>query len=141
MIPDLSVLWVVALVLTLSLVLDRVLFQPLLRTLRQREQAIRSARELADAATARAAEATAAFEARTRAARGEIDQQIEVMRRQALERRSDLIEQTRREADAAVADATGRIRSQAEEARARLEREAGDLADAVVERVLGRKVS
>ena len=51
------------------------------------------------------------------------------------------IEQTRQEADTAVAEATARIRAQVDEARARLEREAGGLADAVVERVLGRKVS
>jgi len=140
-IPDLSVVWVLALKHTLSIVLDRVLFRPLLRVMREREQAIQSARELAEAAAAKAAAATAEFEARTRAARADVDRQMEAMRREALERRTELIDQTRREADAAVAEATVRIRAQAEDARARLERDAGDLADAVVERVLGRKVS
>jgi F-type H+-transporting ATPase subunit b len=141
MIPDLSVVWVVGFVLTLSVVLDRLLFRPLLRIMREREQAIRSARELAEDATAKAKAATAEFEAKTLAARTDVDRQIDAMRREALDRRSELIEQTRQEADTAVAEATARIRAQVDEARARLEREAGGLADAVVERVLGRKVS
>ncbi len=109
--------------------------------MREREQAIRSAREMAEAAAAKAKAAAEEFEARTLAARTEVDQQIDAMRRQALEVRSELIEKTRQEAEAAVAEATAYIRSQAEDARARLECEATDLADAVVERVLGRKVS
>lgn len=141
MIPDLSAVWVIAVVLTLSVVLDRLLFRPLLRVMREREQAIRSARELAEASAAKAKVAAEEFEARTLAARSEVDAQIDAMRRQALERRGELIEKTRQEAEAAVAEATARIRSQAEDARARLEREADELADAVVERVLGHKAS
>jgi F0F1-type ATP synthase membrane subunit b/b' len=62
-------------------------------------------------------------------------------RRQALERRSELLARTRAEAEAAIREATERVRAQAAQARARLEQDATTLAAAIVERVLGRKAS
>ena len=141
MIPDLSVLWVIFFVLILSVVLDRLLFRPLLGVMTQREHAIRSARDLADAAAAKAQGAMRELEARTVEARGEVYRQMDEMRRQASEHRTQLVEQTRREAAAATGEATARVRGQTDAARARLEREADDLAGAIAERVLGRRVS
>ena len=54
MIPDLSVIWVIALVLILSVLLDRLLLRPLTRVMQQRESAIRSARELAESSRVKA---------------------------------------------------------------------------------------
>ena len=141
MIPDLSVVWVIVFVLILSVVVDRGLLRPLLRVMHARELAVRSARELAQTSASKAKQGTAELEASTLAARTELYRQMDEMRRNALERRGELMEKTRREAEAAVADASARVSLQAENARARLERDAGTLADAVVERVLGRKVS
>ena len=141
MIPDLSVLWVIVFVLILSVVVDRGLLRPLLRVMQAREQAVRSARELAEASAAKAKDGTAVVEAKTLAARTELYRQMDEMRKQALERRGELMEQTRREVEAAGADASASVKLQAKEARARLEREADALAAMVAERVLGRKVS
>ena len=141
MIPDLSVLWVIAFVLILSVVLDRLMVRPLQRVMQERENAIGSARELAGASAARAQAATAEFEAKTLVARTDLYRQMDETRRQALDRRTELLEKTRQEAEAAIAEASTRIKAQADEARGRLEREADALAGAVVERVFGRKVS
>ena len=141
MIPDLSVVWVILFVLILSVVLDRLLFRPLLGVMQQREHAIRSARDLADAAAARARAGLTELEAKTVEARGEVYRQMDEMRRLAGEQRNQIIERTRREAEAATGEATARVRAQAEAAKARLEREADALASLIAERVLGRHVS
>jgi F-type H+-transporting ATPase subunit b len=140
-IPDLSVFWVIAIVLLLAVVLDRGLFRPLGRVMREREAAIRSARELAEASANRAREAAAEFEQRTRAAQAELYREMDENRRQANERRAAMMAETRREVDATVADASGRLKAQSDAARAQLEKEADALGDAIVERVLDRKVS
>lgn len=141
MIPDLSVIWVIVFVLFLSVVLDRLLFRPLVRVMDERERAIQSAREVADASAVRAQAALAELDAKRVEARGEVYRQMDEVRRQAGGRRSELIERTRAEAGAAIREATARIRAQADDASARLEREAEELAGAIAERVLGRKIS
>jgi N-methylhydantoinase B len=93
LIPDLSVAWVIALVLTLSILLDRLLLRPLTGVMREREGAIRSARELAEASRTKAQVAADEFDARTRAARAEVYHQMDDKRRAALERRADLAAQ------------------------------------------------
>ena len=141
MIPDLSVAWVIVFVLLLSVVLDRLLLRPVTRVMSQREGAIRSARELAEVARARAQSAADELETRTRSARAEIYRQMEEKRRAALERRAEIVADTRREVERSLADATRRVRAQATAARAQLERDADALATIIVERVLGRKAS
>ena len=141
MIPDLSVVAVIVLVLLLSVVLNRVLLRPVTRVMQERAGAIQSARELAETSRARAQAAAEGFEAKTRAARGEIYRQMEEKRRAALERRTALVAETRREVERATSDATESIRKQAATARAQLERDADALATTIVERVLGRKAS
>ena len=141
MIPDLSVAWVIVFVLLLSVILDRLLLRPVTRVMSQREGAIRSARELAEAARARAQSAADELETRTRSTRAEIYRQMEEKRRAALERRAEIVADTRREVERSLADATRRVRAQATAARAQLERDADALATIIVERVLGRKAS
>ena len=58
----LSVLWVIFFVLLLTVLLDRLLFKPVLRVMGEREQAIRSARELAERSANEARLASAEFE-------------------------------------------------------------------------------
>lgn len=141
MIPDLSVLWVIVCVLLLSVLLDRLLFRPIARVMQERESAVKSARELAEAAAAKAQAAAAEFEARTLAARTEVYRQMDEHRREALERRAALLATTRQEVEASIAQARATLQQQAEEARQQLEGDADGLASAIVERVLGRKAS
>ena len=91
MIPDLSVVWVIAFVLLLSVVLDRLLLRPMTATMQQREGAIRAARELAETSRTRARAAAEELEAKTAAARADIYRQMDEKRRAALERRTTLL--------------------------------------------------
>lgn len=141
MIPDLSVLVVIATVLLLAVTLDRLLFKPLARVMAERERAVLSARELAERASADAQAAADSFDARTREARAEIYRQMDEARREALARRSELLARTREQAEAAIQDASARLRADVAQARATIDRDAQSLATTIVERVLGRQVS
>lgn len=141
MLPDLSVFWVIFFVLLLAAIVDRLLLRPVTRVMQQREQAIRSAREMADAAAARAEAATTEFEQRTAAARGEVYKQMDDMRRVALERRQHVLAETRADVEKAVADASDRVKADAEAARQKLRRDAESLGAAAAERILGRQAS
>jgi F0F1-type ATP synthase membrane subunit b/b' len=63
------------------------------------------------------------------------------MRRVALQRRQELLSGTREEVDRTVADASARVKAEAEAARQSLRQEAESLGEAAAERILGRKVS
>jgi len=139
--PDLSVVWVIGFVLVLSVVLDRLLLRPVTRIMKAREDAIGSARELAETSRARAQAAMDEFDAKTRAARAEVYRQMEENRRAALATRADLVAATRREVERSMGEAAERLGTQAAAARAQLERDADVLAGSIVERVLGRKAS
>lgn len=141
MIPDLSVIWVIGFVLALTIILDRLLLRPLTRVMREREAAIQSARQLAETSRQRAQAAADEFESKTRAARAELYQQMEEKRRAALSMRAELVSRTREEIEQTTADATARIRAQADQARTSIERDADQIASTIVERVLGRKAS
>ena len=141
MIPDLSVAWVIFFVLLLTVIVDRLLLRPVLRVIQAREEAIRSARELAERSSSEARAATAEFEQKTSAARAEIYKQMDDMRRVALSERAEIMARTRAEADAEVTAASNRLKAETEDARRRLEADADALGGIVAERILGRKVS
>jgi F-type H+-transporting ATPase subunit b len=139
--PDVTVFWVVFLILLTGVILNGLILKPVLRVMQEREGAVKSARELAVSAAARAEAAVAEFETRTQAARAEIYREMDEKRRRALDHRAELLAQTRREAEASIQQATERVALQAEAARGQLEREADTLANEIAERVLGRKAS
>jgi F0F1-type ATP synthase membrane subunit b/b' len=139
--PGLAVFWVILIVLLLAFVLDRGLFRPIGRVMRDRETAVRSAQEMAQASATHARAAAAEFEQRTKAAQAEIYRDMDENRRQANETRATVMAETRRDVDAQVADASARLKAQASEAQAQLEKEADALGEAIVERVLDRKAS
>ncbi len=141
MLPDLSVAWVIFFVLLLTVILDRLLFRPILAVMKQREEAIRSARQLAERSATEARAAAAEFDRKTAAARGEIYRQMDDMRRAALAERAEVLARTRAEADADIAAAGERLRADADDARRRLETDAEALGAAAAERILGRKAS
>lgn len=141
MLPDLSVLWVIFFVLLLTVILDRLLFKPILRVIAERERAIRSARELAERSATEARAATAEFERKTTEARGEIYRQMDDMRRAGLAERAEIVSRTRAEAEAEIAAATAQLQAEVERARRTLSADADALGTAAAERILGRKAA
>jgi F-type H+-transporting ATPase subunit b len=140
-IPDLSVLWVIFFVLVSVWVVNALILKPVLRVMNEREQAITSARALAERAAAEAAAGVAEFEARTTAARAEVYREMDKVRRDALATREQVLASTKQDVEQSVADATARVRAEADAARAQLAQDAETLGTAIAERVLGRKVS
>jgi F0F1-type ATP synthase membrane subunit b/b' len=140
-IPDLSVLWVIFFVLVLTVIVQKLLFAPILRVTHAREAAVRDARALAANAENKATAATEEYEARTGAARAEVYREMDATRRVALDRRAELLALTRQEADETHAEAAARIKAAADTARAQLQADAVTLSQAIVERVLDRKAS
>ena len=141
MLPDLSVVWVIFFVLLLTVVLNRLLFKPLLRVMEERQRAITSARELAERSAHEARVATAEFDRRTTEARAELYRQMDEMRRTAMDERAAIMTRTRAEAEAEIAAASAKLQAEADDARRRLSADADALGSAVAERILGRKAS
>ena len=141
MFPDLSVFWVIFFVLVLTILLDRLLFRPLQRVMHQREDATRSARVLAERSATEATAATAEFEQKTAAARGEIYRQMDEMRRTAMTARAEILAETRRQAEAQIAAASATLQADSEDARRRLAADAEALGAVAAERILGRRAS
>ena len=141
MLPNLSVIWVIFFILVLTVVIDRLLLRPVLGVIRKREEAIESARALAQRSIVEAKAATEEFERKTSAARAELYREMDDMRRVALNRRAEIVSETRAEAEAQVADASRRLEAEVRDAKARLEAEAQALGLAAAEKILGRKAS
>jgi len=136
--PNLSVIFVIVAIVLLAVVLDRVLFKPLVRVMRERESAVKSALELAESATARAQAATAEFDANVAAARADLYKQMDERRKAAESYRQDLVAQTRAEVEAQLAGAKAELEAQTAQARATLEAEAEELGKDIAAKVLGR---
>jgi F-type H+-transporting ATPase subunit b len=141
LLPDLSVLWVIFFVLLLTVLLNRLLFRPVLRVMGEREQAIRSARDLAERSANEARLASAEFEKKTADARAELYRQMDEMRRSAMNERAEILARTRAEAETEIAAASATLAAEADEARRRLSADADALGAAVAERILGRRAS
>jgi F-type H+-transporting ATPase subunit b len=137
-IPDLSVLWVIALLLLCVFVLNTLIFKPILAMSESRAKAVRDARELAALAAQKATEASANFDRTLSAARAEVYGQMDDARRNALAQRATIMASTKQETERALQDATSRLATQATAARTSLERDAAALAGDIVGRVLGR---
>lgn len=138
MIPDQTVLWVIALLLVCVFVVNTLIFKPILQVSEARARAVRDARELATSAAQKATAATDEFDRTLGAARADVYRQMDDARRTALDKRAAIMSDTKREAESALSDATTRLGAQATAARETLEREATTLADQIVNRVLGR---
>jgi F-type H+-transporting ATPase subunit b len=136
--PDLSVIFVLAAVILLAVVLDRVLFKPLLRVMRERAEAVSSAISLAERATATAAAAASEFDAKVTAARTDLYKQMDERRKIAEGYRSELMAKTKTEVDAQLADARAALRADADQARATLDKDAEALGQQIAAKVLGR---
>jgi F-type H+-transporting ATPase subunit b len=137
-IPDITVLWVIALLLLCTVLLNTLIFQPILRVMDQRGRAVADARGLAQSAAERAAAASTEYTQKLNAARSDVYRQMDDTRRAALDRRAALLAETRASAERELRDATAHVEQETARARASLDREADSLAAAIVTRVLGR---
>jgi F-type H+-transporting ATPase subunit b len=137
-IPDITALWVIALLLICVFVLNTLIFTPILAMSESRAKAVRDARELAASAAQKATDASATFDRTLAAARAEVYGQMDEARRTAMAKRAAIMAETKQETERALHDATTRLADQAAAARTSLERDAGALAGEIVGRVLGR---
>ena len=126
------------LLLTTTVLLNSLIFKPILQVIDQRSRAVRDAREMAESASQKAAEATAEYNEKLQRARADVYRQMDEMRRSALDKRATLLGETRQTVETELSTATARVRQESETARAALDREAGTLAGVIVARVLGR---
>jgi F-type H+-transporting ATPase subunit b len=139
--PDLSVFLIIALILALAAILDRLGFRPVLAVGERRVQAVSSARALAERAADEARQATAEFDRKTQEARPGPHRQMEEIRRTALEDRAALVGETRQEAARALGEARAALSAEVVRARARLDADAESLAAEAPARILGRRPS
>lgn len=138
MIPDITTLWVVFFLLLCTAILNTLIFKPILKIIDARSDAVRSARELAESASTKAAAAAAEYDRKLNAARADVYAQIDEARRAALDKRAQLLAETRQAVGGETQSATARVAQESAAARASLDREATDLAGAIVARVLDR---
>jgi F-type H+-transporting ATPase subunit b len=137
-IPDITALWVIALLMICVFVLNTLIFTPILAMSESRAKAVRDARELAASAAQKATDASATFDRTLATARAEVYGQMDEARRAALAKRAAIMAETKQETERALHDATTRLADQAVAARTSLERDAAALAGDIVGRVLGR---
>jgi F-type H+-transporting ATPase subunit b len=136
--PDITTLWVVGFLLLCTYLLNTLVFQPILRIIEARATAVRSAKELAESAAQKASTAAAEYDQKVNIARAEVYRQMDEMRKAALDKRAELLASTRATVEEDLRVATKRVQQESEEARAALDRDASNLAGAIVSRVLGR---
>jgi F-type H+-transporting ATPase subunit b len=137
-IPDITVFWVILFVLTTVVLLNALVFKPILAVIAARLKAVSDARELAESAAARARDASAEYTDKLNAARGQVYGAMDEKRRAALERRAALVGETKAVVERELVEATNRVQHEAAAARASIDRDADALADSIVTRVLGR---
>lgn len=136
--PDITALWVVGFLLLCSYLLNTLIFKPILRIIDERVAAVRGARELADSAAQKATAAAAEYDQKLNTARAEVYRQMDDMRKEALDKRAEVLAATRATVEQELKTATARVQQESQEARAALDRDASNLAGAIVSRVLGR---
>ena len=136
--PDITVFWVVGFLLLCTFLLNTLVFKPISRIIEERAGAVRGARELADHAAQKATAAAAEYDQKLNTARAEVYGQMDEMRKAALDKRAELLASTRATVEQELKTASARVQQESKEARAALDRDASNLAGAIVSRVLGR---
>lgn len=138
MLPDLSVLWVITFVLLLTVVLQQLFFKPLLRVMHAREDAVHSARALAERSAAEARRASEEFDAKTGAARAIFYRELDDMKQRGQEERAAMLEAARAQADRELETARVTLATETEQARAQLEQDARVIGQQIADRLAGR---
>ncbi len=136
--PDITTVWVVGFLLLCTFMLNTLVFKPILRVIDSRTDAVRGARELADSAAHKATAAASEYDQKLGTARTELYRQMDDMRKSALDKRAELLASTRATVEQELSAATVQVQKDSQEARVALDRDASNLAGAIVSRVLGR---
>ena len=124
-----------------GLLLNRVLFKPVMRVLETREQAIQGAEKAVETVKAEEARQTAAFEAALTEARRTAAAEREKMKNEALRAADALKEKTRAETRQQLDLSRAALAKEAEMAQAGLSAHAETLARELLSRALRRKVA
>src|ERR1017187_6533948 len=126
----------IVLVLILHFYLKRMLFGPLDRVLKQRDEATSGARKAAEESLSRAERRAAEYEAAIREARAGVYREQEEARKQLLADQNAHIRDSRARFEAMIQEARSRIQGEAEIAKRSLSDSAGVLADPIAHSVL-----
>jgi F-type H+-transporting ATPase subunit b len=128
----------VILLLILHFYLKVVLFQPIQKVLKQREELTEGARRAAERSLANAEQKAAEYEERLREARAEVYKAHEEQRRKWLEEQAAHVVQARDGAGTTVRKAKEAIQAESSAARQTLERTSESLADQIADSLLAR---
>lgn len=131
----------IVLVLILHFYLKKMLFGPLDRVLKLRDEATSGARAAADESLKRAERRAAEYEAAIRDARADVYREQEAARNQMLADQQSQMKDARARMEAMVQEAKTRIQAEAEAAKRSLADSSGILADQISDAVLARRVS
>ena len=129
----------VVLVLLLHFYLKAMLFGPLEKILKQREELTEGARKAASASLAEAERKTAEYEAKLRDARAEVYREQEETRRKWLDRQAAQVAEARAAMEVSVREAKAQIATEAATARTTLLSTSSALADEIATAVLSRR--
>jgi len=140
LVPDLSLLAIMAIFIATYFVVSRFLVRPVMAVIESREHETQSALEIYEAAMARFNEATAKMEERLHVAKRQAGDVRERFRAEAAAHRAALLERTNAEAETMVSDADAQLTSHVAVARDKIVRDSESLARLAAERILGRPV-
>ncbi|MDW7708964.1 MAG: ATP synthase F0 subunit B [Deferrisomatales bacterium] len=126
--------------LLLMYLLNRILFRPMLRVLEERRERTEGRRTKAAQLESEAQAIWDDYQKRIHAAKADADRSRTQLVRQGETERDRLLAAATAEADKAVAQVRARLRGEAEEARRSLRAQAGQVAESIAQRILGRAV-
>ena len=138
-IPVLLVLQLLPFAVTLF-ALYKLIFQPMLAYLDEREESTGGAKEKAVALSKEAEEKAQALQDQLTEAKKSIGTRRANARAEATAQYNEVIDQARLEADATIQEASAKIQSNLSSTRAGINRTASDLANQVASQALGRKI-
>jgi len=128
----------VVLVLLLHFYLKAMLFGPLEKILKQREELTEGARKAASASLAEAERKSAEYEAKLRDARAEVYREQEETRRKWLDRQATQVAEARAAMEVSVREAKAQIATEAATARTTMLSTSSALADEIATAILSR---
>ncbi|MBI3651300.1 MAG: hypothetical protein HY231_09805 [Acidobacteria bacterium] len=138
--PNVTLVVVLILFIVFVLVLNQLLFKPIGKVLDERESLTAGAAAESRAAARQYQARLNHYEETIRQARAENYKKLEQQRKAALDKRSQLIEEARAQAEAEIVKARQEVAAQTAEARATLEQESRQIAEQISRTVLGRAV-
>jgi len=129
------------LVILLHFYLKSIFFKPLEKVLRQRDEATKGARKLAEQSLELAASKTASYEAQLRAAKAAVYQAQDQLHQQLKDREAAALAEARKSAEAAVKLAQAQLARDVEAAKATLAADSDALANQIAEAILRRQAA